>query len=81
MPFAPAVPFRYLLLRPRGGMRDRLSEAFAPELLEHAAAAHGGGASPPPRPLPYSTRAPEASTSGPQAAVSSRTWRAKRSGV
>lgn len=37
LPFAPMVPFRYLLLRPRGGGRDRLAEAFAAELLAHAA--------------------------------------------
>lgn len=39
LPFRPEVRFRYLLLRPRGGMRDRLSEAFAHELLEQAAKA------------------------------------------
>lgn len=37
LPFEPAVPFRYLLLRPRGGGRDRLGEAFAAELAAHAA--------------------------------------------
>jgi DNA-binding transcriptional LysR family regulator len=37
LPFLPVVPFRYLLLRPRGGGRDRLAEAFAAELLSHAA--------------------------------------------
>jgi DNA-binding transcriptional LysR family regulator len=36
LPFLPAVSFRYLLLRPRGGGRDRLAEAFASELLGHA---------------------------------------------
>jgi hypothetical protein len=43
--FVPAVPFRYRLLRPRGGMRDRLSEVFASTLTECAAAlaAAGGG--------------------------------------
>lgn len=37
LPFVPAVPFRYLLLRPRGGGRDRLGEAFAAELTAYAA--------------------------------------------
>lgn len=32
LPFRPIVPFRYLMLRPAGGMRDRLSDAFATEL-------------------------------------------------
>lgn len=32
LPFRPTVPFRYLMLRPPGGMRDRLSDAFALEL-------------------------------------------------
>jgi DNA-binding transcriptional LysR family regulator len=36
LPFAPTVSFRYLLLRPRGGGRDRLAEAFAADLLAHA---------------------------------------------
>lgn len=40
--FAPAVAFRYLLLRPRGGVRDRLSEAFAAELRARAAAGSPG---------------------------------------
>jgi DNA-binding transcriptional LysR family regulator len=37
-PFVPAVPFRYRLLRPREGMRDRLSEVFASTLAECAVA-------------------------------------------
>ncbi|WP_372619472.1 LysR family transcriptional regulator [Falsiroseomonas sp.] len=43
LPFAPAVPFRYLLLRARGGGRDRLAEAFATELLAHATRRDTGG--------------------------------------
>jgi DNA-binding transcriptional LysR family regulator len=43
LPFVPAVPFRYLLLRPHGGGRDRLAEAFAAELLAHAAQCAASG--------------------------------------
>ncbi|MDB5415708.1 MAG: LysR family transcriptional regulator [Rubritepida sp.] len=41
LPFLPKVNFRYLMLRPRGGIRDRLSEAFAAELQAGAAKAMG----------------------------------------
>lgn len=39
LPFVPEVRLRYLLLRLRGEVPDRLSEAFAAELLAHAAEA------------------------------------------
>ncbi|HEV7264106.1 MAG TPA: LysR substrate-binding domain-containing protein [Falsiroseomonas sp.] len=41
--FAPTVPFRYLLLRARGGGRDRLAEAFSTELLAQAKRGDRGG--------------------------------------
>jgi DNA-binding transcriptional LysR family regulator len=42
LPFEPAVRFRYLLLRQRGGGRDRIAETFATELLAHGAVRSAG---------------------------------------
>ena len=74
LPFAPAVSFRYLLLRPRGADATGSPSPSPRNCLPMPKRG-------PPAPDRYSTRAPEARTSGSHAAISSRRYWLKRSGV